>query len=240
MACVYPDQLQVSVFLTFADAISDYHYWSCGNAFDESCVLSLPDYGVVIGGSPGQLHGHHIEGGCTVHDHVHDEAGRHREQLVAYPRWRRGRGIIIIIIFHSAWRHSDGRDVRSHRLHRDGVNGLRRVDERGLHRGGRRGGHCLRRARGISDGGGVVRSRRRRLGANWEASPGLTDDGESDRKPGATSSLNLASDVVTVADRTFFESLRAIELFRLIIPIRLLLAPSDLPPDAACVLWFEP
>lgn len=56
-------------------------------------------------------------------------------------------------------------------------------------------------------------------GANWAAaSPGLTDDGESDKKPGATSSLNLASDVVTVAhDCTFFASLRAtIELFRFI------------------------
>uniref|UniRef100_A0A0E0D6E4 Uncharacterized protein n=1 Tax=Oryza meridionalis TaxID=40149 RepID=A0A0E0D6E4_9ORYZ len=44
-------------------------------------------------------------------------------------------------------------------------------------------------------------------GANWAASPELTDDGESDRKPGATSSLNLASDVVTVADDCTFVSL---------------------------------
>lgn len=44
-------------------------------AVDEPCGFFLPDYGVAIGEPPGQLHGHHVERGCTVDDHAHGEPG---------------------------------------------------------------------------------------------------------------------------------------------------------------------
>lgn len=89
---------------------------------------------------------------------------------------------------HGQGGHSGGRDVRRHRLHRDGVDGPRRVDEHGRHRGGRRAAGTPSATlpdalEEIPTAAALFEVIVAVLGANWAASRGLTltDGGESDR-----------------------------------------------------------